>query len=116
MKNTLFSQLKKVFLASLFGLFSMISAHAADTLVLYYSLSGNTSIVAEELQKILDADIVRIETQEAYPADFHAVVDQARAERGRNYLPPLKPVNVDLSKYQRIFLGFPFGVAPFRNP
>lgn len=80
---------------------------SGKSLILYYSLSGNTRHVAKILQELTGADMLEIKTAEPYPDDFHAVVEQAREERKRRYFPPLQPVNTDLNAYDTIYLGFP---------
>ncbi len=83
------------------------SAGPGKSLILYYSLSGYTRHVAGILQELTGADLAEIKTVDPYPDDFHAVVEQARDERSRNYLPPVQPLNVDLNDYTTIYLGFP---------
>ena len=50
----------------------------ARSLVVYFSHSGNTRIVAEKIQELTQADIFEIVPENEYPADYQAVVDQAR--------------------------------------
>ena len=56
-------------------------------LVAYYSYSGNTKIVAEQIQKGTDGDIFEIQPVESYPKDYQEVVDQAKKEINNNYTP-----------------------------
>lgn len=83
------------------------SNNAGKTLVLYYSLSGNTKALAENIQKIVGGDIAEIKTVQPYPTDFHAIVEQARRERQNGYLPPIQPLANDLAGYDTIYLGYP---------
>ncbi|MBR6128362.1 MAG: hypothetical protein IKQ07_01875, partial [Bacteroidaceae bacterium] len=43
--------------------------------MLYYSQSGTTQAVAEELQRQLDANLERIEVAVPYDGDFQATID-----------------------------------------
>lgn len=84
------------------------AAHASDkSLILYYSLSGNTKRVADLLHDLVGGDIAEIKTVRPYPDDFHAVVEQAREERRTNFLPPLLPLDLNWQDYDTIYLGFP---------
>ncbi len=77
------------------------------SLIIYYSLSGNTRMVANLLHGLVGGDIVEIKTVRPYPEDFHAVVEQAREERRTNFLPPIQPLNINPQNYDVIYLGFP---------
>ena len=67
------------------------AAHAADPkkmIVLYFSWSGSTQKVAEEIQRLTGCDIARIETVTPYPRDYSETVKIAVPERdGALYLP-----------------------------
>ena len=43
-------------------------------LVVYFSHSGNTRTVAEQITRPTRADLFEIQPQEAYPTDYHSVV------------------------------------------
>lgn len=92
------------------------SAVFAKSAVVYYSLSGNTDQVAKVLAEMTGADLYRIETEKSYPSDFDRVVEQAREERRTNYLPPLKPMAIDWSQYDTVFLGFPVWSSSIAQP
>ncbi|WP_295637487.1 cyclophilin-like fold protein [uncultured Mailhella sp.] len=80
---------------------------SGKSLIIVYSLTGNTRHVAEVLQSLTGADMEEIQTVTPYPDDFHAVVEQARAERNSGHLPPIRPLKADLRDYDTIYLGFP---------
>lgn len=84
-------------------------------LIAYYSWSGNTKTVAQEIQKIVGGDLYEIEAVDAYPKNYNACVDQAKQEIASEYKPKLKPNSIDTSQYDTIFLGSPvwwYTVAP----
>lgn len=76
-------------------------------LIIYYSLSGNTKLVANMLHDLVGGDIMEIKTIRPYPKDFHAVVEQAREERRTNFLPPIQSLDQNPQNYDVIYLGFP---------
>ena len=83
------------------------SGASGKPLVAYFTRSGNTRTIAALLSRDLDGDLFEIEPATPYPADYFATVDQARREREKNFLPPLKASVSDLSSYNTVFLGFP---------
>ncbi|MER9425760.1 flavodoxin [Mesorhizobium sp. M0317] len=70
--------------------------------------------MASLLSRDLGADLFEIEPATPYPADYFATVEQAKKERERDYLPPLKAIVRDLATYDAVYLGFPAwgGSAP----
>lgn len=76
-------------------------------IVIYYSYSGNTKKIAELIAKQLNLDIARIETIEAYKGSYDNIVDQGKIEVENGFMPEIKPINIDLSKYDTIILGTP---------
>lgn len=77
------------------------------TLVAYYSYSGNTRTVAQQIQKATGADIFEIEVKNAYPSDYQALLDRAKKEINNNGKPVLKSMPKDLAQYDVIFVGSP---------
>jgi flavodoxin len=77
------------------------------TLVAHLSRSGNTRVIAGQLQRRLGADHFEIRAAEPYPADYEATVAQARRERDAEATPPLAESVADIGRYETVFLGFP---------
>lgn len=103
---TLLALLATAFAASAFAA-QKSQVPGGKSVVVYYSLSGNTKLVAETLGEMIGAEILEIQTVRPYPSDFHAVVEQAREERRTDFLPPIQALEADLSNYDTVFLGFP---------
>ena len=76
-------------------------------MIIYFSYTENTKSIAEMIQRELNCDILRIETEVPYSDDYDAVVSQGQDEVNAGYKPKLKPINVDLSKYDTVILGTP---------
>ena len=76
-------------------------------LILYYSYHGNTQRIAERIHAAIGGDIARIDTVAPYTGDYDDVVAQGEREVKRGYLPPLKPMDIDLDRYDTIVLGTP---------
>jgi len=77
------------------------------TLIVYYSLEGNTDCAARAIAAALDGDLLRIEPEKAYPTGgfrkfFWGGKSAVMAER-----PRLKPYEFRPEPYGRIVFGFP---------
>ncbi len=76
-------------------------------LAAYFSHSGNTRVIAEQIKKIIGCEIFEIKPINVYPNAYQAVVDQAKKEINANYKPPLT-VNLEtIDSYDMIFIGSP---------
>lgn len=76
-------------------------------LVVYFSHSGNTRQIAEDIHKKVGGDLVAIETVETYPSDYNTLTEYAKAEKNRNARPAIKTQIPNIDEYGVIFLGFP---------
>ncbi len=85
-------------------------------LVLYYSQTGNTKAVAEEIANKLGADIEEITMEDPYDPDFQATIDRCLKEREQDILPTIHPVKADLANYDVIFLGYPVWFGTYAPP
>ena len=74
---------------------------------------GNAQIIAEKVQKLLDADIFKIETVREYSRNYKECCDQALDEQKKGELPELRKYP-DLTDYDKIVLIYPcwWGTCP----
>lgn len=79
----------------------------SNTLVAYFSRSGNTRVVAGLLQRALGADLFEIQSASPYPDDYVATVEEARKERDSGRERALASRVRDIGRYETVFLGFP---------
>lgn len=68
---------------------------------------GTTQVIAEQILNTLGGDRFLIQTQEAYPTDFQAVIDRNHEEAAQGSLPELTDVVENMAQYDVIFLGYP---------
>ena len=85
-------------------------------LVLYYSQTGNTKAVAEEIAGKLGADIEEITMVEPYDTGFKATIARCLKEREQEIIPAIHPVKADLANYDVVFLGFPVWFGTYAPP
>jgi flavodoxin len=88
-------------------------AYAADSageqrmLIIYYSWSGNTRIMAMQIQALTGADMFELKTVDPYPAEYRPTTEQAKREQESGYRPPLATKIENLEDYDTIFIGSP---------
>ena len=94
----------------------MTAGFAQKKLVLYFSESGSTKAVAEELQKQTGADIEAIECVNPYSGNFQETVQRNQREREKGETPALKPLKTKVADYDVIFLGYPIWGGVYASP
>lgn len=78
-----------------------------NKLIVYFSYTGNTKMIAEKIRERLNCDILEIKTVVPYSKDYDTVVNDEQNGEASNHLPEIQDINVDLSKYDEIILGTP---------
>ncbi len=82
--------------------------NSKKVLVAYFSWSGSTKALAEEIQRQTGADIYRIEPLTPYTTDYQTLAYQiSNQEKADNARPALKDVLSTLNDYDYIFVGCP---------
>ena len=83
-------------------------------LVAYFSHSGNTREIANQIHKSVGGDIFEIQSVKPYPHDYDAVVEQAKQELESGYKPALKTKIENIKSYDLVFIGYPiwWGTVP----
>lgn len=103
-----------------FSLFSCSTLRAQPetrkALILYYSQTGSTKAVAEELQRLVGADIERIEAEIPYDGNYTETIERCRKEKETGQLPKLKTIKSNLNHYNIIFLGYPIWFGTYAMP
>ncbi len=102
--------MKKTFLLAL--LMMIVMGMQAQTgkkiLVTYFSWSGGTKALAEEIQRQTNADIYRIEPLVPYTDDYQTLAYEiSNKEKEDNARPALKDTLSTLNDYDYIFVGCP---------
>jgi flavodoxin len=76
-------------------------------LVAYFSWSGNTRILAEEITRQTGGDLFEIIPAEPYPNDFNKTAERWHKERDDDARPAITTIVENMDSYQTIFLGYP---------
>lgn len=90
---------------------SVASAATNDTLVVYFSATGNTRAMAATISSAIGADTYEIVPQEPYSEDdlnYHNESCRANNEqRNATLRPKLKALDADLTPYKTVILAYP---------
>ena len=81
----------------------------SNTVVLYFSATGNTKSIAKRIAKESNSDIIEIIPKEKYKSEDLDYNSDCRANREQNdstARPEIKN-KIDISKYDTIYLGYP---------
>lgn len=78
-----------------------------DTMIVYFSRSGNTKFIAEMIQEQTQGELFQIETAAPYADDYDTVLDQAQQEQRENSRPELSAYPENIEDKQVIFIGYP---------
>lgn len=87
-----------------------------STLVVYYSLDGNTQFIAEKVAGTISADIIGLKTGKKYPTEgfwkyFWGGKSVIFGEK-----PKLINESVDLNRYETIIIGTPVWAGSYTPP
>jgi flavodoxin len=86
----------------------------SKSLIIFYSWSGNTKIIAEYIKEFTNADIFEIKPVKPYPTNYLSCVLKARYELSANKHPKLKEYLNNINEYDTIYVGYPnwWGTLP----
>lgn len=76
-------------------------------LIVYFSYTGHTKMLANKIQAKLNCDILELKRQEPYSSDYNEVVNDEQNVENSNIIPEIENIAIDLSKYDTIILGTP---------
>ena len=88
----------------------------STVLVLYYSQTGATASVANQIKSYMSADIEEIVCEKPYNGDFAATKERCKKEREAGDTPAIKSIRSDVKKYDIIFLGYPIWFGTYALP
>lgn len=85
-------------------------------LVLYYSLTGTTQSVAQEITRKLGADMEEITMVNPYDTSFQATIERCMMEREQGVIPEIHHLKADVADYDVIFIGYPIWFGTYAPP
>ena len=84
-------------------------------LVVFYSYTGHTKMIAESIQQKLNCDILEIKPVKPYSTDYQTVVDEEQNNSSVGKTPDIQKIDKNLNDYDEIIIGTPvwwYTIAP----
>ena len=84
-------------------------------LVVYYSYTGHTKMIAKRIEEKLGCDILEIKHIIPYSTNYQTVVNKEQNNESSNKTPQIEKIDKDLKKYDEIIIGSPvwwYTIAP----
>lgn len=86
------------------------------TIIVYYSLEGNTELAAGRISEELGCDLLRLEPEKDYPTGKVTKFLWGGKSAVMSESPKLKPYSFDSKLYDRIIFGFPVWASNIAPP
>jgi len=83
-------------------------------LIAFFSHSGNTRVIAEQIRDLAGGDLFEIATVNPYPRDYNAVRNVSEREKKQNSRPELTAAVENMPDFDVIIVGYPnwWGTMP----
>ena len=84
-------------------------------LVVFYSYTGHTKMIAESIQKKLNCDILEIKPVKPYSTNYQTVVDEEQNNSSAGKTPDIQKIDKNINEYDEIIIGTPvwwYTIAP----
>lgn len=86
------------------------------TVIVYFSQTGTTKIVASEIRKNTGADMAELLLKNPYPSTYDSTIQRVKREREAKRWPEIFQAKMNLAKYDTVFLGYPIMFGTFAPP
>ena len=83
------------------------TAPKSKTLIVFYSWSGNTRGVAQEIKKQTGFDMVELKLVKPYSDDYNTVLNEAQRDQHKQARPALKTKIENFGQYDTFIIGYP---------
>lgn len=88
----------------------------SKTLIVFYTFSKTTKMLAEEIAIQMGGDIREVIPEKLYTFDYNTAAKQARIEIEKGYCPKLLSEIESIDSYKNIFIGTPNWFKSFAPP
>ena len=86
------------------------------TIIVYYSLEGNTDYAAKELANLIAADLLRLHPKKAYPDSGFKKFFWGGKSAVMAQTPKLEPYEYNSEDYDQVIFGFPVWASNIAPP
>lgn len=93
-----------------------IISDGANSIIIYFSRSGNTQNLARMIYNEIGGDILELTLTDPYPLDYSEAVERANEERDNQEYPEIYSDVPDLSQYDTVYLGYQTWAMTLSNP
>lgn len=94
----------------------VVPAGDRKILIVYFSHTGNTQMIAGYIHDMVESDMVELKTDDIYTDDYDTLLAQIRQEVADEYCPRLATRIENISSYDVIFVGYPIWVETAAPP
>lgn len=88
----------------------------AKELIIYFSRSGSTELLASKIEQQTNTDILEIVIKDPYASNYQETLSRVNSERTNQDYPELNMQVPDLSQYQTIYLGYQVWAMTLSHP
>ena len=88
----------------------------SNILIAYFSWSGNTRQVAQEIQQQTNGNLFELTLVDPYPEDYNETGERWRREQSENARPELASKVENMDDYGIVFLGYPIWSSTLPSP
>lgn len=86
------------------------------SLIVYYSYSGITRRLAEDIALITDAELLELKPQDSYSFSYNTAVKEVRAQIEKGVCPELMQFDINVADFDTVFIGSPNWLKTFAPP
>ncbi len=77
------------------------------TLIIYYSYTGQTNLIAEKIKEKLGCDIIELKPSKPFSNDYQEVVDEYQNNESEKSIVDIEDININIDDYDKIIIGTP---------
>lgn len=86
------------------------------SLIVYYSYSGITRRLAEDIALITDGKLLELKPQDPYSFSYNTAVKEVRIQIEKGICPALMPSDAHVGDFDTVFIGSPNWLKTFAPP